>query len=558
MSEQRMRASSPAVLAAWAFPAACLYLIVSMNRTINVYDEGIILTGAARVLAGGLPHRDFYANYGPGQFYILALLFKLFGASVLIERGWDIAVRASIVSLVLLLAGRMALRRRTAVLAACACCIWLGLLGFPGYPVFPALAAALASQAFLMNSWEAERPAPVLLGAGACMGVAALFRYDVGVAGLACAWASVAAAWWLGADGTERRPRALLLACAMAGAGFGVVTVPLFVGYAAFGVIPGFVFDIFTYPVQFYARMRALPFPTFGSLAAAPANLVIYFPVMVGIAACPALLGWLRAMWHLPPGPQRQVAAERLADLLSVGLLGIAFFVKGSIRVSQIHMAMALVVSLVLLAGLARPFPKRGLPARCLAAAAVALAAGYTFLALGAGTLRAAQNLDWAMQLATWAAPAPATWPPAPDGTCHPPPDLQPLRCFRVAPDLARTIRYVHQHTRPGDPVFVGLPRHDMIVTNDVLLYFALQLPPATRWYHFDPGLQTSRPIQQEMVADLQRARPAYVVIVTWPATPPEPNGSSISSGVTLLDAYLRRSYEPVARFGEFSIMAQR
>ena len=31
-----------------------------------------------RVAAGDVPHADFYANYGPGQFYFIAALFKLF------------------------------------------------------------------------------------------------------------------------------------------------------------------------------------------------------------------------------------------------------------------------------------------------------------------------------------------------------------------------------------------------------------------------------------------------------------------------------------------------
>jgi len=553
MAEQRMRPGSQAALAAWAFAPACLYLFVSMNRTVNTYDEGIILTGAARVLAGAVPHRDFYANYGPGQFLSLALLFKLFGVSVLVERGWDIAVRASIVSLVLLLAGRMAPRRH-AVLAAGACCTWLGLLGFSGYPVFPALAASLAGQACLMAARNEADRARALPAAGACMGIAALFRYDVGVAGLACTWASVAAAWWLSADGTVRQPRALLLAWALVAAGFGAITVPLFAGYAAFGVIPSFVFDIYTYPVQFYTRMRALPFPGFGSLAASPAGFIVYLPVLVGIATCLALLGGWRRARRLPPGPQRQAAAARLADLLSFCLLGLAFFIKGSVRVSPIHMAMALVVCLVLLAALATPAPGRGVFARCLAATAVAVAAGYTALALGVGTLLAAQNLAWAMQPASWAAP---TWPPPPDGTCNPTAYLRRLRCFRVPPDLPQTVRYIRQHTRPGDPIFVGLSRHDMIVTNDVLLYFALDRPPATRWYHFDPGLQTTRPIQQQMVAELQSARPPYVVIETWPVGMPEPNGSSISSGVTLLDDYVRQSYKPVANFGIYGIMAR-
>src|SRR5689334_19874556 len=76
------------------FTCACVFLVLSMAREVNVYDEGLILVGAARVLAGDVIHRDFYANYGPGQFYALSALFWALPPLMLVERGWDLAIRA--------------------------------------------------------------------------------------------------------------------------------------------------------------------------------------------------------------------------------------------------------------------------------------------------------------------------------------------------------------------------------------------------------------------------------------------------------------------------------
>jgi hypothetical protein len=59
-----------------------------MPRYLNVYDESFMLTGALRINAGELPYRDFYAIYGPAEYYALAGLFKLFGPSVLAELGF--------------------------------------------------------------------------------------------------------------------------------------------------------------------------------------------------------------------------------------------------------------------------------------------------------------------------------------------------------------------------------------------------------------------------------------------------------------------------------------
>jgi hypothetical protein len=68
------------------FGGSFLFLIITVYRIVNQYDESLILVGSTRVLSGDIPYRDFYANYGPAQFYVLAALFKVFGPSVLVER----------------------------------------------------------------------------------------------------------------------------------------------------------------------------------------------------------------------------------------------------------------------------------------------------------------------------------------------------------------------------------------------------------------------------------------------------------------------------------------
>lgn len=65
---------------------AFVVLLLAMQRDLNVYDEGLVLVGAMRVADGEISDRDFYANYGPAQFYVLAGLFKLFAPSILGER----------------------------------------------------------------------------------------------------------------------------------------------------------------------------------------------------------------------------------------------------------------------------------------------------------------------------------------------------------------------------------------------------------------------------------------------------------------------------------------
>ena len=78
-------------LATVVFVLSYLFLFLFMTRYPGWYDEGIIVTDAMRVASGQIPRRDFYVNYGPAQFYLLAGLFKAFGQSLLVERLYDIS-----------------------------------------------------------------------------------------------------------------------------------------------------------------------------------------------------------------------------------------------------------------------------------------------------------------------------------------------------------------------------------------------------------------------------------------------------------------------------------
>ena len=61
------------------FVVALAYLQIGTFLPLNVYDEGIIAFGAVRVMDGQIPYRDFWTQYSPGQLYVLAGLFQVFG-----------------------------------------------------------------------------------------------------------------------------------------------------------------------------------------------------------------------------------------------------------------------------------------------------------------------------------------------------------------------------------------------------------------------------------------------------------------------------------------------
>ena len=74
------------VIAALLFVVSLAYLWLFRHYTTMEPDEGIILQGAQRVLHGEVLYRDFFSFFTPGSYYLLALLFKLFGGSILVAR----------------------------------------------------------------------------------------------------------------------------------------------------------------------------------------------------------------------------------------------------------------------------------------------------------------------------------------------------------------------------------------------------------------------------------------------------------------------------------------
>lgn len=497
---------------------------ICMERYVGVYDEALILFGAQRVGAGDLPHRDFYANYGPGSFYVLSWLFKLFSPSVLVERVWDSTVRSAIVVLVVLLV-RTSSRGVVPWAAGLVTLLWLMALGFYSYPIFPVLALALASALALVPIFAGNRRPGRLVLAGALMGGVALFRYDAGVAGTLC---TVAVLMGLAIRAPAGGPARAIGMVLLFLAGLMLVVGPVGVAYLVNGMLPDFWFDVVQIPARVYVATRGLPPPGLAMLLSSPIEIGSYLPLLIAVTGAIVLV---------MDGRQR-AWCSRFWLALQLQLLTLVFIGKGYVRYSAIQMGMALVTSVALLGCLIQ---RPSYPGR-LRRAALAVALG----AMGLGTLAACRvDLERAVHNAWWLVHG---------ADCSVTPGLDSVRCFSVDPDLIKTVSYIRRLTEPGTPLFVGLGRHDKILENDVLFYFLADRPSATKWHHMDPGVQTTEPIQREMVAELRAKRPPFVVLdTTWDGVH-EPNDSALSSGVTILDDYIRSAFRPVEIFGTVQV----
>jgi hypothetical protein len=124
-----------------------------LHESINSYDEGIILSGANLLLMGKQPYSDFYSNYPPGIFLVVAGIWKILGTSVHAERVLGFAVHAALAIASGLLAGKMS-GHWFSFLSAGLASLWLSFLtlvpyawfasqiGSPGPPAYPELSRA--------------------------------------------------------------------------------------------------------------------------------------------------------------------------------------------------------------------------------------------------------------------------------------------------------------------------------------------------------------------------------------------------------------------------------
>ena len=347
---------------AFIFGATFLVAMIAMQRGVSVYDEGLILTGAMRVGEGAVPHRDFYANYGPAQFFTVAAIFKLFGASILVERTWDLVVKAGIACLIYVTASRLMGRLFAAAVTA-TCIVWLAFLGMTSsYPIWPSLFFILLGILPIFSLFDGRYSVAGLLAAGLCIGFVVLFRYDVGFLACAAESAVLSAFGLFGRieGGTRLRRMAALLLPFWLGTAF--VVVPLFVAYAATGVISDFIFQMLEFPSKNYARTRALPFPGFSSTGGVAGNVldvIVYFPVLVVIAS----IAWLRS--RAPRGDESVLPAEWDWKLVLLATLVFALFFKGVVRVGALQMALSIIPAFITFGALAEQiFLRRNQPSR--------------------------------------------------------------------------------------------------------------------------------------------------------------------------------------------------
>ncbi|MDX6658753.1 MAG: hypothetical protein QOH62_3546 [Solirubrobacteraceae bacterium] len=259
-------------------------------------------------------------------------------------------------------------------------------------------------------------------------------------------------------------------------------------------------------------RLQRLPFPLIPHVGADPNKLLEFWMPAILVAGGAAWLVLGRVRWALAP----------------LALVGLGYLLA---RADEFHLVPLAVALAVLLACAAAA--RAGAP-RWVLAVLLGLIAVHGFE-------RQAGRLLHEPALA--AVPGGVG-----DGVRTERADAQALRGL---------VPFVRARVPPGAPVFVANPRHDLVHAGDPLLNVILDRPNPTRYDVMQPGIVTTAKVQREMVRELAGTR----LVVVWHdprATLREDNPAGRSSGVHVLDEYLKRTFRSVARFGVYEVETRR
>ena len=500
-----------------------------MESTVGVYDEGLALVGAERVLRGDVPYRDFFTLYAPGGFYAMAALFHVFGEFAIVERLYDAVIKALAVGasfLLLLTFGRVAVAWLGSLLVLA---LLIHLRNY-GVVLFPALAFALLGVLALHRA-TTRRSGACAVAAGLAVAVSTLFRHDLG------AYTLLACAVFLADPHGGRRASAAdgrWTAGPLFAAAYACAVLPLLCWLVAAVPWRDLQRNLIDIPLFVYPRVRALPFPdAAGALgqALATRSLGPLAPLSVFVPLAVALWCLVREAraGRLRLRPVEVSPSESLFRFLAV--LNVIYFAKGLVRVSGVQMGASLLVSILLVtAGVAMASDRRW---------------NKGFAAVGIGAACAALLL----------APLSGQWIADAAALCRDR-SVPRLICLRLDTSQTAVARYLLDHGGAGQRVFFGLGRHDKIFISDQALAFAVAARPVTYWHDLHPGVQTTAEVQSEMVAELRAHALDHVVLDRRWDTRAEPNASARSDGVTLLDDYLRANFRPVYRVGPLTVLA--
>jgi hypothetical protein len=569
----RARAVTPSAAGAAVAAALALVGIASVAGLLwiplDLYDEPALAVGGRIVREGGLPYLDFYTHYGPLGYSLMAFFLGLGNPGI----AYRIAQASALVAVALplyFIARRMSSTRAAA--SALAAFVLFAFSSAIVYTHFFAFALAVVALELLALGELSEEPRSrdrLWLAAGAAAGLSGLVRPAFAAYAGAAAVGFVLATrrspgsagrfarFCLGAAVADGSAWFLLYrAIPPADAWFATIVLPVRLTGGAARFLPSSLLPPSVGPdlqrifgsvhlaaLFLLATLAALRSPEGRARVAAISGAVIAAatPSLLASTSAPGTAAGLAAAALLAAAvvsfrfaaPSLSSAASRISAL--AGIASVAFLHYSMTRGDQAHVTAALALAA---AAAAAAIP--ALSRRKRAAAFVLLAAAI-------------------LPTLTGAPPYPAYWLGREPGDAWVSTATGPAARFpasRFPADAVGAVRRADREASPSSRFVALATDHSRTEGSAIVLFLLSSRLPYTRWYPYDPGIQSTPFVQRRMEEELRRSGSATAV--TWKsesfAGVPEADPPR-----TELDRELRRLYPRVAgRFGTLEVREAR
>jgi hypothetical protein len=481
-----------------------------------IFDEGILLTNANLILAGQVPFRDFYTNYPPGVFLLIAGLWKVFGISGVIPRLFGVFLHL----LTALLAGRIVGRiagRSFSWLACGLVLLWTSAIGVGPYASVAAMTMAFIAIDVFLVVRTGKQNAPFLL-CGLALGAVGCLRHDLFIYFcLALAGTSVLgmveSRTWLNSTFGVRAGWTVL--------GMAIPLLLVWIPTAARAGVQVIANDLYFDQVRHVLPAARLPMPSLFALVPST-RFSLLFPaclaMLVSGAVALTLLGPVWAGVSLAFARRLQIK-ERSAVWITgaLALVGLAYMLT---RTDLWHAIVALPPALILGVGLAETLARQ--PVIWWRRLFVVTAMLLLFVLPARRILHAHLELK----------------------DLRFPPIKGRLSGLSAEWDQSGTLAFIRQNSQPGEGIFVGNEQHQRAGANDLSLYYLSDRPGVTRYLQFDSNIITRLDVQQQIVDDLETKRVRIAVLLRGEDNV-GPNERRII-GARWLDDYLKTNFETV------------
>lgn len=509
-----------------------------MRYHLTLYDDGVLLYGAERVLACDVPYKDFWFVYTPGNLYVLAFIFKIFGSTVIIARIFNTIISFSIVLMSYLLA-RKIIHNKIAIIIfiyLTTLCVWLnGLYANQNIPILFALISSL----YFLKYIEQTRKLYLIIS-GLMLGITSLFRMDFGL----YIFLTISILLLLliyhksilkPINGYIQflKTWLILLASAI------TIIFPVLLYFVLKVPFQDLVNQLILFYTVLYAAYQTLPYPLPLSIYDV---ITMYFPPMMFI---------FTVIWIVSQRKKRKMVTEKDWIVIFVLILGLISMNSVIVKPISFHMYLAMLTAIILFSyfyskyvkihKILNSFLKLEIRKHCIWHINIY----YTFFTIIMILFFTSFSFNMVHDtINEYTLPL----------------DTEKGYGILVTPtdqdlETVETANYIRINVPSTEKIFIGNSRHDRLTGNVVLLYFLTDRESATKYSEMIPGVVTRGSVQNEIIEELQENNVKYIVLFKGWDGISIPNRSNESSGVTNLDDYIQKNYYVYKIIGNYTIL---